>query len=99
MLGSKAFDPMIPTDFYHISIVSYIISMTSVRKYFEIQKLHNYPSFQLYNRKQPVPLVLPLLAYPDILWVTHLNVGNNIEITLVTCTDDSKGRIVVKAKV
>lgn len=34
----------------------------------------------------------------DNSYITR-NVGNNIEITLVTCTDNSKGRIIVKAKV
>jgi len=34
----------------------------------------------------------------DVSYITR-DVGNNTEITLITCTDDSKGRIVVKAKV
>lgn len=34
----------------------------------------------------------------DVAYITR-NIGNNTEITLVTCTDDSDARIVVKAKV
>jgi len=34
----------------------------------------------------------------DVAYITR-NTGNNTEITLVTCTDDSNARIVVKAKV
>lgn len=34
----------------------------------------------------------------DVAYITR-DVGENIEITLVTCTDNSKARIVVKAKV
>lgn len=34
----------------------------------------------------------------DVEYMTR-NVGDNIEITLVTCTDDSKARIILKAKV
>lgn len=33
----------------------------------------------------------------DVAYITR-NVGDNIEITLVTCTDDSSARIIVKAK-
>lgn len=34
----------------------------------------------------------------DVAYITR-NVGDNTEITLVTCTDDSNARIIVKAKV
>lgn len=34
----------------------------------------------------------------DVAYITR-NTGNNTEITLVTCTDDSNARIVIKAKV
>lgn len=34
----------------------------------------------------------------DVAYITR-NVGENIEITLVTCTDNSEARIIVKAKV
>lgn len=34
----------------------------------------------------------------DVEYMTR-DVGENTEITLVTCTDDSKARIIVKAKV
>ena len=34
----------------------------------------------------------------DVAYITR-NVGENIEITLVTCTDDSNARIIVKARV
>ena len=34
----------------------------------------------------------------DTAYITR-NVGENIEVTLVTCTDDSKARIIVKARV
>ena len=33
----------------------------------------------------------------DVAYITR-NVGDNIEITLVTCTDDSSARIIVKVK-
>ena len=34
----------------------------------------------------------------DVAYITR-NTGDNTEITLVTCTDDSNARIIVKAKV
>lgn len=34
----------------------------------------------------------------DTEYITR-NIGENVEVTLVTCTDNSKARIVVKAKV
>ena len=34
----------------------------------------------------------------DVAYITR-DVGDNIEVTLVTCTDDSNARIIVKARV